>query len=223
MVAVWCRVFIAVNRCSACVGFGLLSSGATSQHLDTAHAVQRAAYTRWMRTLCVVVVSTTKWLCSLCGTRTYPTRTIACCALQVKKAAPYEQPASSSAPSQAEDIAIGKLRGEDYNFEFQGKPKDGKMHFRLFMTQVRTNTRNCTAQQVLAMGACGLPQHTPHLFARTSSAGLPRVCREWLVIRMSMVAAAQALRPPIQHHSNRRLCLLTCVPAVAAAVLCLRR
>jgi hypothetical protein len=55
----------------------------------------------------------------------------------VKKAAPYEQPSSSqSAPSQAEDIAIGKLRGEDYNFEFQGKPKDGKMHFRLFMTQV---------------------------------------------------------------------------------------
>lgn len=58
--------------------------------------------------------------------------------VQVKKAAPYEQPSSSSAPSQAEDIAIGKLRGEDYNFEFQGKPKDGKMHFRLFMTQVRS-------------------------------------------------------------------------------------
>jgi hypothetical protein len=34
-------------------------------------------------------------------------------------------------------IAIGKLRGEDYNFEFHGKVKDGKMHFRLHMTQVR--------------------------------------------------------------------------------------
>ncbi|KAI8464734.1 MAG: kinase-like domain-containing protein [Monoraphidium minutum] len=33
-------------------------------------------------------------------------------------------------------IAIGKLRGEDYNFEFHGKVKDGKMHFRLYMTQV---------------------------------------------------------------------------------------
>jgi len=54
---------------------------------------------------------------------------------QVKKAPPPE-PSSSTAPSQAEDIAIGKLRGEDYNFEFQGKVKDGKMHFRLFMTQV---------------------------------------------------------------------------------------
>jgi hypothetical protein len=53
----------------------------------------------------------------------------------VKKAAPLE-PSSSSTPSQAEDIAIGKLRGEDYNFEFQGKVKEGKMHFRLFMTQV---------------------------------------------------------------------------------------
>lgn len=54
---------------------------------------------------------------------------------QVKKAPPIE-PSSSSARNQ-EDIAIGKLRGEDYNFEFQGKVKDGKMHFRLFMTQVR--------------------------------------------------------------------------------------
>eukprot|EP00798_Chlamydomonas_sp_ICE-L_P006588 gene6588-3241_t len=37
----------------------------------------------------------------------------------------------SSAP-----IAVGKLRGEDYNFEFAGKVKEGKMHFRLVMTQV---------------------------------------------------------------------------------------
>ena len=57
--------------------------------------------------------------------------------LQVKKAPPIEQPSTSSAASQ-EEIAIGKLRGEDYNFEFQGKVKDGKMHFRLFMTQVCT-------------------------------------------------------------------------------------
>eukprot|EP00967_Tisochrysis_lutea_P021624 scaffold24566_cov21-Tisochrysis_lutea.AAC.2 len=32
-------------------------------------------------------------------------------------------------------IAVGKLRGEDYNFEFHGKVKDGKMHFRLVMTE----------------------------------------------------------------------------------------
>eukprot|EP00798_Chlamydomonas_sp_ICE-L_P011800 gene11800-16077_t len=32
-------------------------------------------------------------------------------------------------------IAVGKLRGEDYNFEFAGKLKDDKMHFRLVMTQ----------------------------------------------------------------------------------------
>eukprot|EP00798_Chlamydomonas_sp_ICE-L_P025757 gene25757-11421_t len=32
-------------------------------------------------------------------------------------------------------IAVGKLRGEDYNFEFAGKVKDNKMHFRLVMTQ----------------------------------------------------------------------------------------
>lgn len=68
---------------------------------------------------------------------------------QVKKAPPLE-PSSSSAGGPSghhhhqgtggsggnEDIAIGKLRGEDYNFEFNGKVKDGKMHFRLFMTQV---------------------------------------------------------------------------------------
>jgi hypothetical protein len=30
---------------------------------------------------------------------------------------------------------VGKLRGEDYNFEFHGKVKDGKMHFRLVMTE----------------------------------------------------------------------------------------
>jgi WNK lysine deficient protein kinase len=33
-------------------------------------------------------------------------------------------------------IAIGKLRGEDYNFEFHGRVRDGKMHFRLYMTAV---------------------------------------------------------------------------------------
>lgn len=37
-------------------------------------------------------------------------------------------------------IAIGKLRGEDYNFEFHGKVKEGKMHFRLYMTQVADNS-----------------------------------------------------------------------------------
>ena len=34
-------------------------------------------------------------------------------------------------------IAVGKLRGEDYNFEFHGKVKDGKMHFRLVMTEAQ--------------------------------------------------------------------------------------
>lgn len=60
---------------------------------------------------------------------------LSCMCVQVKKAAPLEA-SSTNAPSQSEDIAIGKLRGEDYNFEFNGKVKDGKMHFRLFMTQV---------------------------------------------------------------------------------------
>lgn len=32
-------------------------------------------------------------------------------------------------------IAVGKLRGEDYIFEFAGKVRNGKMHFRLVMTQ----------------------------------------------------------------------------------------
>lgn len=32
-------------------------------------------------------------------------------------------------------LSVGTLRGEDYNFEFTGKVKDGKMHFRLRMTQ----------------------------------------------------------------------------------------
>ncbi len=33
---------------------------------------------------------------------------------------------------------MGKLRGEDYNFEFHGKIKDGKMDFRLVMTEAST-------------------------------------------------------------------------------------
>jgi hypothetical protein len=32
-------------------------------------------------------------------------------------------------------ITVGKLRGEDYNFEFVGKLIEGKMHFRLIMTE----------------------------------------------------------------------------------------
>eukprot|EP00879_Flechtneria_rotunda_P000685 GHRR01000802.1.p1 GENE.GHRR01000802.1~~GHRR01000802.1.p1 ORF type:complete len:419 (+),score=136.04 GHRR01000802.1:1609-2865(+) len=64
--------------------------------------------------------------------------------LQVKKTPPPEpnsaagpsEPAAEEGPEGEGKIAIGKLRGEDYNFEFQGKVKDGKMHFRLFMTQV---------------------------------------------------------------------------------------
>lgn len=32
-------------------------------------------------------------------------------------------------------ISVGKLRGEDYNFEFHGKVRDAKMHFRLVMSQ----------------------------------------------------------------------------------------
>jgi WNK lysine deficient protein kinase len=70
--------------------------------------------------------------------------------MQVKKAPPPE-PTAGTGPSEAAagegeagdssnagegQIAIGKLRGEDYNFEFQGKAREGKMHFRLFMTQV---------------------------------------------------------------------------------------
>lgn len=71
--------------------------------------------------------------------------------LQAKRPPPpVEKPAGSdeadsSMPSQgprrtddaddgAQPIAIGKLRGEDYLFEFQGKVKEGKMHFRLVMT-----------------------------------------------------------------------------------------
>lgn len=75
-----------------------------------------------------------------------------CCCQQVKKAPPPE-PSSAGGPSEAPaeeggeggegKIAIGKLRGEDYNFEFQGKVKDGKMHFRLFMTQVRAGDEAC--------------------------------------------------------------------------------
>ena len=71
-------------------------------------------------------------------------------ATQVRKAPPPE-PTAGGGPSEAAagegeggdssnagegQIAIGKLRGEDYNFEFQGKAREGKMHFRLFMTQV---------------------------------------------------------------------------------------
>ncbi|WIA17815.1 hypothetical protein OEZ85_009324 [Tetradesmus obliquus] len=73
--------------------------------------------------------------------------------LQVRKAPPPE-PTAGGGPSEAAagegeggdssnagegQIAIGKLRGEDYNFEFQGKAREGKMHFRLFMTQVSAN------------------------------------------------------------------------------------
>lgn len=37
--------------------------------------------------------------------------------------------------SSQEPIAVGKLRGEDYLFEFHGKVKEGKLHFRLTMTE----------------------------------------------------------------------------------------
>ena len=37
-------------------------------------------------------------------------------------------------PAAGAPITVGKLRGEDYQFEFHGKVKDGKMHFRLIMT-----------------------------------------------------------------------------------------
>lgn len=40
-----------------------------------------------------------------------------------------------SADESGAPIAVGKLRGEDYIFEFAGKVKAGKMHFRLVMTQ----------------------------------------------------------------------------------------
>uniref|UniRef100_A0A7R9YT53 non-specific serine/threonine protein kinase n=1 Tax=Chlamydomonas euryale TaxID=1486919 RepID=A0A7R9YT53_9CHLO len=36
---------------------------------------------------------------------------------------------------EAAPITVGKLRGEDYEFEFGGKVHDGKMHFRLVMTR----------------------------------------------------------------------------------------
>mmetsp|Transcript_6364 Transcript_6364/g.14117 ORF Transcript_6364/g.14117 Transcript_6364/m.14117 type:complete len:417 (-) Transcript_6364:790-2040(-) len=42
---------------------------------------------------------------------------------------------SSEDHSSGAPIAVGKLRGEDYIFEFHGKVKEGKMHFRLVMTQ----------------------------------------------------------------------------------------
>ncbi|KAJ9506331.1 hypothetical protein QJQ45_005046 [Haematococcus lacustris] len=38
-------------------------------------------------------------------------------------------------PDAGAPIAVGKLRGEDYNFEFHGMVRDGKMHFRLVMTE----------------------------------------------------------------------------------------
>lgn len=66
------------------------------------------------------------------------------------------EPSSSTAPSQTEDIAIGKLRGEDYNFEFKGKVKDGKMHFRLFMTQVSSGLTG-RAGGCWSKGAAALP------------------------------------------------------------------
>lgn len=49
---------------------------------------------------------------------------------------PQPEPLPTGEDGEEGHIAIGKLRGEDYNFEFHGKVKDGKMHFRLYMTQV---------------------------------------------------------------------------------------
>jgi hypothetical protein len=93
--------------------------------------------------------------------------------VQVKKAAPLE-PSSSSTPSQAEDIAIGKLRGEDYNFEFQGKVKEGKMHFRLFMTQVGRGVLCCA---VLCQGAVDVHGCPVLKIAGSDAVGYVLCCR----------------------------------------------
>lgn len=45
--------------------------------------------------------------------------------------------ASASEQDTGAPIAVGKLRGEDYNFEFHGKVRDNKMHFRLVMTEAQ--------------------------------------------------------------------------------------
>uniref|UniRef100_A0A7R9V354 non-specific serine/threonine protein kinase n=1 Tax=Chlamydomonas euryale TaxID=1486919 RepID=A0A7R9V354_9CHLO len=47
--------------------------------------------------------------------------------------------ASGGAP-----IAVGKLRGEDYEFEFAGQVDDGKMNFRLVMTQASSSNSSTT-------------------------------------------------------------------------------
>mmetsp|Transcript_6760 Transcript_6760/g.18124 ORF Transcript_6760/g.18124 Transcript_6760/m.18124 type:complete len:443 (-) Transcript_6760:1802-3130(-) len=54
--------------------------------------------------------------------------------LMMEKRKPEESRNDPQSESGA-PIAVGKLRGEDYNFEFHGKVKDGKMHFRLVMTE----------------------------------------------------------------------------------------
>lgn len=98
---------------------------------------------------CSAIKATSYWqqTGTACAVTTAPLTWLWLAAVQVKKAPPPE-PSAASGPSEtvadgdaAEgegQIAIGKLRGEDYNFEFQGKVKEGKMHFRLFMTQVGT-------------------------------------------------------------------------------------
>ncbi len=48
---------------------------------------------------------------------------------------------------------MGKLRGEDYNFEFHGKVKDGKMHFRLVMTEAAASSSSTAAAQQGGEGA----------------------------------------------------------------------
>lgn len=57
----------------------------------------------------------------------------------------HPQQNAAVAPS---SVTVGKLRGEDYNFEFHGKVKDGKMCFRLVMTGAN-DTSDSTTQPVV--------------------------------------------------------------------------
>lgn len=56
---------------------------------------------------------------------------------------------ASEQPQEKENIAVGKLRGEDYNFEFEGRVKAGKMHFRLVMTDATSTESNPQLKRTL--------------------------------------------------------------------------
>ncbi|GBF94812.1 hypothetical protein Rsub_07984 [Raphidocelis subcapitata] len=76
--------------------------------------------------------------------------------------APAPEPLPSGDEGEGEGhIAIGKLRGEDYNFEFHGKVKDGKMYFRLYMTQVSDTPAAATSNGDAAGAPSSQSQQDP--------------------------------------------------------------